>query len=72
MVSAHWETQVPTVNMAARPKTIYDFRGFPEPLHEIADGARAVSWGLDALVEALPYAIHTVLADNGIQRADPP
>jgi 4,5-DOPA dioxygenase extradiol len=34
-VSAHWETQAPTVNAVAVNDTIHDFRGFPEALYEM-------------------------------------
>ncbi len=33
--SAHWETSVPTVGMAAAPATIHDFGGFPEELYRL-------------------------------------
>ena len=35
IVSAHWDTAVPTVGTARRMDTIYDFWGFPEPLYAI-------------------------------------
>lgn len=35
MVSAHWETSVPTVNAVARNATIHDFRGFPAELYDL-------------------------------------
>lgn len=34
-VSAHWETQAPTVNAVAVNDTIHDFRGFPPALYEL-------------------------------------
>lgn len=33
VVSAHWETQIPTVNAVAVNETIHDFRGFPKELY---------------------------------------
>ena len=40
-------------------------------LHETADRPTAVSF-LEALIAAVPYRLHTVLTDNGIQFADLP
>lgn len=35
IVSAHWETEIPTVGTAAQLETIHDFWGFPDALYEI-------------------------------------
>ena len=40
-------------------------------LHEKADRPTAVAF-LEALLEAVPYGLHTILTDNGIQFADLP
>lgn len=36
VVSAHWETRVPTVNAVERNSTIHDFSGFPEALYRMS------------------------------------
>ena len=35
VISAHWNTRQPTVEISAYPRTIHDFSGFPKALHEI-------------------------------------
>ncbi|KAL6338075.1 hypothetical protein AAG906_010642 [Vitis piasezkii] len=35
VISGHWETHEPTVNVVPRNDTIYDFYGFPKPMYEL-------------------------------------
>ena len=36
VVSAHWETRIPTVNAVEKNETIHDFSGFPDALYRLS------------------------------------
>jgi 4,5-DOPA dioxygenase extradiol len=59
IASAHWEAGLPTLGGAARPETIHDFFGFPEPLYAIryaAPGAPALAQRAHELLRAAGIA----------------
>ncbi len=65
IVSAHWETEQPTVGGAARPRMIYDFSGFPEQLYRLdypAPGAPALAQRTQALLNGAGFS--TVIDPN--------
>lgn len=55
IVSAHWDTAVPTVGLAERPETVHDFWGFPEELYTLrypATGCREAANDVLAAIKA--------------------
>lgn len=55
IVSAHWDTALPTVGFAARPETIHDFWGFPDELYRLrypATGCREAANDVVAAIRA--------------------
>lgn len=55
IVSAHWDTAVPTVGFADRPETIHDFWGFPDELYAMnypATGCREAAEEVAAAIQA--------------------
>jgi 4,5-DOPA dioxygenase extradiol len=63
MISAHWYTQGTAVTAMARPKTIHDFYGFPQALHQVqypAPGKPELATEIKSLL-----APHQVILDSG-------
>ena len=63
IVSAHWDTAVPTVGLAERPETIYDFWGFPDELYSLRYPATGCREAANAVVAALTTAGLPVATD---------
>lgn len=36
VISGHWDTSVPTVNVVQHNQTIYDFSGFPRSMYKVS------------------------------------
>ena len=56
VVSAHWDTDMPTVGAAAEFETIHDFDGFPDELYRIRYPARGAEDVARAVIDRLGEA----------------
>ena len=62
VVSPHWNTAVPVIGTAKWPKTIHDFRGFPEHLYQLhyrAPGAPALANAIADRLAAAGFPVQT-------------
>jgi 4,5-DOPA dioxygenase extradiol len=60
LISAHWDTEQPTLGVASRPETIHDFCGFPQALYSIrypAPGAVPCAMEARALLEEAGFEV---------------
>jgi aromatic ring-opening dioxygenase catalytic subunit (LigB family) len=72
VVSAHWETKVPTVLASSAPPLLFDYYGFPKHTYELtwpAPGSPAVAARVGELLAAAGIASQTEMArgfDHGV------
>jgi 4,5-DOPA dioxygenase extradiol len=64
IVSAHWDTAVPTVGFADRLETIHDFWGFPDELYALRYPASGCREAAELIVAAIRAAGLPVATDN--------
>ena len=64
IVSAHWDTAVPTVGFADRLETIHDFSGFPDELYSLRYPASGCREAAELVVAAIRAAGLPVATDN--------
>src|SRR5450756_883971 len=64
MISAHWESRIPTVSRAVQPETIHDFSGFPTELYKLQYPAPGAPEMAQAAATALQQAGITVQLDD--------
>jgi 4,5-DOPA dioxygenase extradiol len=64
VISAHWETRIPTLSLAAHPETIHDFSGFPAELYLLSYPAPGAPELAQAAALALQQAGIAVQLDD--------
>ena len=64
MVSAHWDTAMPTVGVAGKLDTIHDFWGFPDALYRLTYPASGCREAANEVIEAIAAAGLPVACDD--------
>ncbi len=64
VISAHWESHVPTFSRTLQPETIHDFSGFPETLYRLKYPAPGAPKVADAAAKLLQQANIPVQLDD--------
>lgn len=62
MISGHWETKRPTLNVGARPDLLFDYYGFPEHTYQLtykAPGAPELASRVASLLEGAGLPVDT-------------
>ena len=57
-ISAHWETRGPKISAIKKPRTIYDFSGFPRELYDVQYPAQGHSELTSYTQELLSAPVH--------------
>jgi aromatic ring-opening dioxygenase catalytic subunit (LigB family) len=64
LISAHWETTVPTVNIAPHPGLLFDYYGFPQHTYQLAYPAPGAPWLAERVGELLATAGETMATET--------
>jgi len=63
VVSAHWQTTVPTITTGSDPETIYDFYGFPKQLYSIVYPAKTSPWLIESIRQVFERSDFPLMED---------